>query len=168
MAPSAAPAPDDRVELVDEEDDPAFGVCDLLEHGLEPLLELAPVLGPGDERAHVEGNHPLVLERLRHVAADDPLGKSLDDRGLAHAGLADEDRVVLGAPRQDLDDAPDLLVAADHRVELARPRRPAVRSRPYFSSAWYVLSGVWRGHPLAAAHLGEGGKDRLVGWRRSR
>src|SRR5207253_129962 len=34
----------DRVELVDEGDDLALGVGDLLENGLEPLLELAPVL----------------------------------------------------------------------------------------------------------------------------
>ena len=46
--------PDDRVELVDEQDDLALGVLDLLEDGLEPLLELAAELGPGDERAEVE------------------------------------------------------------------------------------------------------------------
>ena len=44
--------------------------------------------------------------------------------------------------RQDLDDAADLLVAADDRVELALAG-VAVRSRPYVSSAWYVLSGFW-------------------------
>ena len=41
---------DDGVHLVDEGDDLALGVGDLLEHGLEPLLELAAVLGPGDHR----------------------------------------------------------------------------------------------------------------------
>ena len=39
---------DDGVHLVDEGDDLALGVGDLLEHGLEPLLELAAVLGAGD------------------------------------------------------------------------------------------------------------------------
>ena len=38
---------------------------------------------------------------------------------LADAGLADEHRVVLGAPREHLDHATDLVVAPDHRVELA-------------------------------------------------
>ncbi len=46
-----------------------------------------------------------------------------DDRGLADAGLADEHRVVLRAARQHLDDAADLLVAADHRIELALARQ---------------------------------------------
>ena len=48
MAPSAAPGAHDRVELVDEEDDPALAVLDLLEDRLQALLELAAVLGAGD------------------------------------------------------------------------------------------------------------------------
>ena len=58
-----------------------------------------------------------------HVAADDALRQALDDGGLADAGLADEHRVVLGAARQHLDDAADLLVAADHRIELVLARQ---------------------------------------------
>ena len=42
---------DDRVQFVDEGDDLALGVGDLLEHRLEPLLELAAVLGAGEHRA---------------------------------------------------------------------------------------------------------------------
>ena len=102
--------------------DLALGVLDLLEHGLEALLELAAVLGAGDERAEVERDDALVLEPLGHVAAHDPLGEALGDGGLADARLADQHRVVLGPPAEDLDDAADLLVAADDRVELARAR----------------------------------------------
>ena len=91
---------DDGVQLVDEQDDPALGVLDLLEDGLEPLLELAAELGAGDQRAEVERDDPLVLEALRDVAADDPLGEALDDGGLADARLADQDRVVLRAPAE--------------------------------------------------------------------
>ena len=109
----------DGVHLVDEEDDLPLGGDDLLQHGLEPLLELAAELGAGDQRAHVEREDLLVLQPLGHVAVDDAAGQPLDDGGLAHARVADQHRVVLGAPGEDLDDAPDLLVAADHRVELA-------------------------------------------------
>ncbi len=110
---------DDRVELVDEEDDPAVGVLDLLEDGLQPLLELAAVLRAGEQGADVEGDEAAVLEGVGNVAGDDPLGEALDDRGLADAGVADQDRVVLRPAGEDLDDAADLLVAADDRVELA-------------------------------------------------
>ena len=95
---------------------------DLLEDGLEPLLELAAVLRAGDHRTEVERDQPLAAQPLRHVALDDPTGEALDDRGLADTGLADEDGVVLRAARQHLDHAPDLFVATDHRVDAALTR----------------------------------------------
>src|SRR5262249_6448830 len=45
-----------------------------------------------------------------------------DDGRLAHPGLADQHRVILRAPRQDLDDAFDLLFASDDGIELALAR----------------------------------------------
>ena len=95
---------DHGVQLVDEQQDPPLGRVHLVEHGLQPLLELAAVLGAGHQRAHVEGEDRLVLQPLGHVAVDDPLGQALDDRRLADAGIADEHGVVLRLPRQDLDD----------------------------------------------------------------
>ena len=50
-------------------------------------------------------------------------GEPFDDGGLTDAGLADEDRIVLRAAREHLDDAADLPVAADHRIELALARQ---------------------------------------------
>ena len=110
---------DQGVHLVDEQDDLAVRGLDLGEHGLEPLLELAAIFGAGDQRAEVERQHLLVLQALRHVAVDDAVREAFDDRRLADAGLADQHGVVLGAAGQHLDGAPDLLVAADHRIELA-------------------------------------------------
>ena len=113
---------DDRVQLVEEQDDLPARLGDLLEDGLQALLELAAVLRAGEQRADVERDDLAVAQRLGDVAVDDPLGEALDDRGLADAGLADEDRVVLRAPAEDLDDAADLLVAADDGVEQAVAR----------------------------------------------
>ena len=39
---------DDRVQLIDEQDDLALGFLHFLEHGLQAVLELAAVLGAGD------------------------------------------------------------------------------------------------------------------------
>ena len=71
----------------------------------------------------------LFFKTFRHVAAHDALREAFDDGRLADARLADQHRIVLGAPREHLDDAADLLVAADDRIELA-VRGPSVRSRP--------------------------------------
>ena len=135
---------------------------DLLEHGLEPLLELAAELGPGDQRAHVERDHLAVLEALGHVARDDPLGQALDDRRLADARLADQDRVVLGPPAQDLDDPADLRVAADDRVHLALPGQLDQVAAVLLQRLVLVL-GVLVGHPLAAADLLQRLEDLLLG-----
>ena len=110
---------DDRVQLVEEQDDRALRLGDLFEHALQAFLELAAVGGAGDQRAHVQRDHAPVAQRLGHVVRDDPLGEALDDRGLADARLADQHGVVLGAAGEHLDHAADLLVAPDHRVELA-------------------------------------------------
>ena len=45
---------DDGVQLIDEEDDAALALADFLEHGFEPFLKFAAVLGARDQRAHVE------------------------------------------------------------------------------------------------------------------
>src|SRR5439155_446544 len=78
----------------------------------------AAILRTCEERAAVGREHALVLHTLGDVARHDALSQSLDDRGLADAGLADEPGVVLGARREHLDDTPDLLVAADDAIDL--------------------------------------------------
>ena len=110
---------DHGMQLVDEEDDPALLLGQIVQDRLEPFLEFAAELGAGDERPHVEGEQPSVLQALRDLAVHDAERKPLDDGGLTDAGLADQDRVVLGAALQDLDGAADLVVASDDRIELA-------------------------------------------------
>ena len=114
---------DQRVQLVDEHDDLAFRRPDLGEDGFQPFLELAAIFRAGDQGAQIERDQPLVPQPFGRVAIDDPLGEALGDGGLADAGLADQHGVVLGAPGEHLDRAPDFLVAPDHGVELAGARR---------------------------------------------
>ena len=97
----------------------AAGLLDLVDDLLQPLFELAAVLGAGDQRADVERDQALVLQLLRHVAGDDALGQPFDDGRLADARLADQGRVVLGAAGEDLHHPLDLGRPADDRVELA-------------------------------------------------
>ena len=142
---------DDRVQLVEEQDHLALRLGDLGEDGLEPVLELAPVLGARDQRADVERDHAAVAQRVGDVAGHHPLGEALDDRGLAHAGLADQHGVVLRAPREHLDHAPDLVVAADHRVELALLGRLREVEAEALQRLVAVL-GVLVGHAVRPAH----------------
>ena len=144
------------MHLVDEQDDAALGRGDLGEDRLQTLLELAAIFGAGDQGAHVQGHDGLVAQALGHVAVDDAQGESFDDGGLADAGLADQDGVVLGAAGEDLDGAADLLVAADDRVDLAVARGQGQVAGIAFEGVIGVLSpGAVGG--LALADLGDGG-----------
>ena len=108
------------VHLVDEQHALARAL-ELFNDLLQPLLELAPVLGARHQRAHVHGYHPLPLQGMRHGSGHDAVGQPFHDGGLAHPWLSDEDRVVLGAPGQYLDDPLDLLLSSDDRLQLPRP-----------------------------------------------
>src|SRR5690606_1378902 len=89
------------------------------EHALQTRRESAAVAAAGEQRAHVELIDSRVAQHLGYLAADDAERETLGDRGLAHARVADEQRIVLGTPAQDLDGALDLEVPPDQDVDLA-------------------------------------------------
>ena len=146
---------DDRMQFIDERDDLPGRVLDVIENGLEPFLELATVLRPGDHGPHVQGDDGLVAQALRHIAVDDALSQALDDRGLTDTGLTDEHRVVLSPAAEHLDDATDLIVAPDNRVKLALAG-PCGQVGGVFLQRLIRRLGVSAGDPAATAHLDEG------------
>ncbi|GBD15067.1 hypothetical protein HRbin25_00955 [bacterium HR25] len=153
--------PHHLVDLIDEDDHLALGLLDLVQDGLEPLLELAAELGAGHHGGHVQGQEPLPLEVLGDVAADHPLGQPLHDGGLAHARLADEDGVVLGAAVEDLHHPLYLLLPADDGVQL--PLAGQLRQ-----VGGVALQGLVAGlrpggvDAVAAADVGQGAVDLLA------
>ena len=74
---------------------------------------LVPAMTRERSRARIR----LVGEGVGHLPGGDALGEALDEGRLAHAGLAEEDGVVLVAAGQDLDHALELLVAPHEGVE---------------------------------------------------
>jgi hypothetical protein len=141
IEPSAAPAP--------------------TENGLQPLLELAAVLRAGYERAHIERDDALVFQTFWNVTANDAARKSFDDRRLADTRLADEDRIVLGAAREDLDHAADFLVAADHGIELALFRELSEIAAVTLERLIRAFRVLGR-HALRSADALQRGADRIA------
>ena len=118
---------DDRMDLVNKEQHIPAG-CRLAEDLADALLELAAVLGARDHARHVQGHDAAPRQDLRHVPCRDPLGKSLHDRRLADARLADQAGVVLRLSAEDLQDASDLVLTADDGVHA--PLRGLLRQVP--------------------------------------
>ena len=93
---------------------------------------------------------------------DDALGEALDDGRLADAGVADQHRVVLRAAAKHLDDAADLVVAADHGVELAGlGARGEVDGE--LGERAVALLGVLVGDALAAAQVAQRLEQLVLG-----
>jgi hypothetical protein len=112
---------DHRVRLVDEQDHRFRRPLDLVDHRLQPVLELPLDPGPGLEQPEIEQAERDVAVRGGHVPGRDTQGEPLDHGGLADAGLADQDRIVLPPPRKDVDHLADLGVPAADRIDLAGP-----------------------------------------------
>ena len=89
---------DDRVQLVDEEDDLRRSASAIsLRTAFRRSSNSPRYFAPASSAPMSSAITRAVAQRLGHVAGDDALGEALDDRRLADAGLADQHRVVLGA-----------------------------------------------------------------------
>ena len=128
------------VYLIYEEDDLTLCALHLVYDGLQPFFELTAELGAGDESAHIKGNYAFAAENLVHIFRSDALGQPLRDGGLAHARLAYDGGIVLGAANQGLHQPADLFVAPPHTGSSLPWRASSVRSMPYFFKARYLLS----------------------------
>jgi hypothetical protein len=161
LAPSAAPAPTMVCNSSMNKKHAPFAGGDFLEEGLEAVLKFAAILGAGDHRAEVHRHQALVLERFRHVAADDAAGQALDDGRLAGARLADEDGVVLGAAGQHLHDAADFLVAPDDGINFPGAGQGGQVAAIFFQRLKFVF-GIGVGHALVAAQIGQAFQDGVA------
>ena len=109
------------MNLVDEHDGAGI-ILDLPHHRFQPLLEIAAIARAREQRAHVELEDGRVGQHLRHVAHDDAPRQTFRDRGLAHAGIADEKWIVLLPAAEHLNGARDLRAPPDQGIDPARAR----------------------------------------------
>ena len=107
------------MDFIDEQDDLAGAVHHFLDHAFEALLKLSLIFCTRNQGAHIQGIYLLGLQVFRHLPVHDVLGDAFRNGGLAHAGLAHQDGVVLGAPGKDLQHTPYFVVPADNRIQLA-------------------------------------------------
>ena len=110
---------DDGVDFVDEQHC-AFLALELCEHVLQAFLEIAAVLGAGQQCAKVERIDGRVGDYFRHFAIDDHLGQAFSNGGLADAGFTDEQRIILASAAQDLNGALDFVLTTNQGIDLAR------------------------------------------------
>ncbi len=108
-------SPDQHVHFIYKQDCP--GGFQFVNNPLEALLELPAVHGTSNQRSNIQLQNALAEQRRGDVALDDTLRQPFDDSGLADPRFTDQGGVVLGTPRQNLDDPFDFHLASNNRVE---------------------------------------------------
>ena len=93
------------------------GLFQFVNHAFQALLKLTAVHGASHQAANIQLQHALAQQRRRHVTFGDALRQAFHDGCFTNTWLADERRVVLRAPRQDLNDALYLGLPPDDRVQ---------------------------------------------------
>ncbi len=119
--PLGAARPHDGVELVNKEND-VPRPADLAQDMLQLLLKFPPILCARHHGGQIQGINSLAQQVLGGVSVGNGNGQPLHHGGLAHARLPDQGGVVLGPPGQYLNQALQLLLPADHRIQPALPR----------------------------------------------
>ena len=106
------------MDFVDEQDG-FFLLLELLHHGFQALFKITTIPRTRQQSTHVERPDDGFVQDFRRFAVDNLLGQAFGNGRLAHARVADEDRIVLAAAAEHLDAAIDFHVTADQRVDLA-------------------------------------------------
>ena len=138
-----------------------FGFRDFLQHRFQAVLEFAAIFRAGNQRGEIQGHDALRAQHFGHIARDDALREAFHHGRLADAGLADQHRIIFRAARQNLHDAADFIVAADHRIELAAPRE-FDQVAPVLFERSESRFGILRRHAMAAAHRGQRLQNRFA------
>ena len=164
------------MHLVDEQNHVAVGL-DLVHQPLDAAFKLAAELRAGHQRGEVEQVDFFFAQAGGHIALRNANGKTLRNRGFAHAGLTDQTGIVLCSAAQNLNHAGNLLVAANNAVDLVVSgplcQISAVRvniAALFFVFGFFVLRGLgrfpggFRGGLIAAEHaLNERERSRAAG-----
>ncbi|MCY1518282.1 hypothetical protein D9M68_529940 [compost metagenome] len=135
----------DGVDLVDEQHRMG-ALAQLVEQRLEAFLEVTAVLGTGQQGTEIQGIDDAIGQQVGDLSIDDALGQTFGDGGLAHPRLADQQRVVLAAPRENLRDPLDFVLAPDQRID-------APLASQFVQVAGIGIERIARGRRVAAVFV---------------
>ena len=92
----------------------------LFNQSLQPVFEFSLYACPSLQQGKIEGPDRHVLQRRRNIALRNAKSKSFHHRRLAHSRFARQDRIVLPAARQDVDDLTDFKISPQHGIDLSQ------------------------------------------------
>ena len=144
------------MQFVDEKNDVALRALNLFDSCFQSLLKFAAETASGDHRPEIERDHSLTHQDLRDVVGCDLLRQPFDNGRFAHTGFTDQYRIVLRAAGQNLDEAQNLFIAANNRVQFAFAGSLGEVTGVFLQGAVARL-GLRVGDPLPAAQPADQG-----------
>ncbi len=93
-----------------------FRIHHFFDNGLESFFKFSFVFGTCYQQAHVEGDNGFGFQIFRYIACYNALCKPLCNGCFAHARLSEQDRIVFGTARKDLEHATYFFVATNDGV----------------------------------------------------
>ena len=118
----SAAGSDQRMGFINEQDRRHDGTMDGINDRAQTFLEFAFHRRAGLKQAEIQRTKASAQQRGRNITGNDFLCKAFDDCRFADAGFAGQDRVVLAAAHQNVDDLANFFVPADDRIEFLCPR----------------------------------------------
>src|SRR5438067_1762206 len=105
------------MELVDE-DDGILRLHQLLHNGFQSLFKLSAILRSCHDQGKIESQNALVGKKRRNFSVGNALRQALNDGRLAHARLANQHGIVLGAAAENLNYAFQFALSSYKRIKL--------------------------------------------------
>ena len=110
-----------QVDFIDEENNGILGIFNFLENALHTFFEFTAVFAARNKRTNVEREKTALSQVGRNIGIDNTASETFDNGGLTHTGLTDKHGVVLCASTENANDATDLLLTANDRIDLTLP-----------------------------------------------
>ena len=144
---TAATSAHERVGFVNEQDDGLGRGLDFINHTAQALLEFAFHARARLKQAHVQRADAHILERRGHITRKNALHEAFDDGGLADAGFARQDGIILPAAHEDVHALPDFLITTDDGINFSFARLFRQVNGEPFQRLLFAHRG--RGHRVA-------------------
>ena len=106
------------VNFVDEQNDRSRAGLHFVNHRPQTLFKFTFHAGPSLQQPKIKHEQLVSLQFRRHIARGQTLGKAFDNGSFTNASLARQDRVILAAAQQNVDDLANFFVAANNWIHL--------------------------------------------------
>ena len=110
------------MRFVDEQNDRFRGGRHLINNLPQSIFEFAFHARARLEQAEIKRAQHHIFERRWHITGSNAQSEPFDNRGFSDACLARQNRIILPAPHEDVDDLSGLLVTTDNWINLAFAR----------------------------------------------